>query len=242
MIDGRDIFSRLIHFIEVVPQAFPPRASKSWSPTFTSFFYVLGRQQGYEPRCGDCHKKMGDVCSERRLRAFSGDYAEATRPWKVHGLLDIDVAWVPPRFSIPKDFVDVPVPERAEIHLAYEHEDEGTMYTDKRGTRLNVVLDEVRKVGNVRSSTKVFSYVSSESEIQGDEHIQQIRAEIARIPLTEHLTKEWVIIGLGKYKAPRSGKATIMLNSQRQLACKAVGLDCNGAVVWREMRMVRYPL
>ena len=154
MIDGKDIFGKLVEFIEAVPQAFPHNPKKSWSPTFTAFFYVLGRQQGYESRCGDYHKKMEKVCSHRGLSSFPEMYAGITSPWKVHGLLDIDVAWVPLGFSIPKDFLVVPIPERVEIHLAYEHEDEGTMYTDERGTKMNVILDEVRKVGNVRSPRK----------------------------------------------------------------------------------------
>ena len=33
-----------------------------------------------------------------------------------------------------------------------------------------------------------------------------------------------------------------MDDSQRQLVCKGVLLDCRGSVAWQDMKMVKYPL
>ena len=242
MIDGREIVQHLLEFIENVPEAFPQQYTKSWSPTLSGLFYVLGKKHGCEPRCGDHHRKLAEICRQRGLKSLPEEYAELTEPWNVHGLLDIDVAWVPMGFSIPKNFSELPTPERAEILLAYEHEDEGTMYTDARGTNLNVILDEVRKIGNVRSQVKVLSYFSSKAELDDETHIERICDEIGLIPSAERLTGEWVVVGLAKYERPRSRKRFLLSGSERQLFCKAVRLDKGGKLAWSRNETLKYPI
>jgi hypothetical protein len=126
----------------------------------------------------------------------------------VHGLLDTDLAWVPQGFTIPRDFSSQPNPNRSEIHLIYEHEDEH-IYTDRQGTNIIPVVDEIRKIGNVLCPLKVVSYITSKQEIGARGGIQAVQDEIRRIPERAVLTKEWCIIPLAKYTAPRTRKESI---------------------------------
>jgi hypothetical protein len=130
---------------------------------------------------GDFGEKLEINQRTRRGAALPPDYASLIADWDTNGLLDTDACWVPEGFTIPKDFQSCPVPARSEITLIYEHEDESTMYRDEgvwTGTRMTAVLDEVRKIGNVRSDLKVVSYVTSQEEIESDVQIDAIQREI----------------------------------------------------------------
>lgn len=235
------LFEKFAEFVRECPQLFPNKLRMSWSPTVTAFFYALGIECGYESRCGNQFKKLQAIRISRCLDTFPGKYAEVCNSWKVHGLLDIDVAWVPHGFSVPKNFGNIPTPERAEILLSVEHEDESTLYRDKLGTNFNVVLDEVRKIGNVRTTAKVFSYVSSREELESQNHVDKLRREIRLIPDSGNLTKHWLLIGIGKYLAPKTRKKPILNDSLRYIFCKGTVLDMQGNIVDEKELLIPFP-
>jgi hypothetical protein len=244
---GAELFSEFVDFIRSFPQVFPPVRGHSWTPTITAFLYKLGISRGFEVRCGDYSRKLDKIRTSRRLPSLPGGYDDLCRPWvtnnlQAHGILAIDVCWVPLGFSIPRNFSSVPVPHKAEIILAYEHEDEGLLYTDKRGTNLNVVIDEVRKIGNVKAQRKVLSYITSRSEIADQKHIEAISAEIKLIPECSAMAEEWFVLQIAKYEKPNSNKATIWNNGRRMLHCKGTSLNGSGDTIGSSIEaIVEYP-
>src|SRR5271157_1966667 len=166
--DGPTIFSELLAFMANAGSVFPTKSDQTWGPPLTAFFVYLGRKQGYHVRCGDLWKKVEVNHTTRGGATLTPEYAPLITAWDTNGLLDTDVAWVPAGFTIPRNFSSCPRPERSEIYLIYEHEDEDDVYVDKGqwvSTRMTAILDEIRKIGNVRSDVKVISYVTSMEEI-----------------------------------------------------------------------------
>ena len=219
---GREIFEKLVGYIVAAPQLFPSQYSESWSHSFEACLLHLGRQSGYEVRCGDYYGAIVDIMSKRGLPSLPEPFAELGTPWLVHGLLDIDVCWVTTGFSIPRDFQTLPTPQTAEIVLAFEHEDEATTFRDTTGTNLIPVLDEIRKIGSVRAGVKVISYITSQSEAQGLQQIQAIQDEIRLVP-------------------PRSRKTLIVQDQKRHVFIRMVSLDSSGSQVHVEDRLVPCP-
>lgn len=227
---GKEVFIEFMDCLRNSPQVFPPSHNRqSWTPSITAFFYKLGTSQGYEVRCRDWHEKLQQIRAARKLTSLPGGYDVLCSPWVAdtvgaHSILAIDACWVPLGFSIPRNFSGIPVPRQAEIILAFEHEDEGTLYTDGQGTNLNVVLDEVRKIGNVRSGSKIISYVTSRSEAESGRHIEDIVEEVQRTPWSSQMTDEWFIIQIMKYESPKSRKREIRENGRRVLCCRGVSI------------------
>ena len=245
--NGIDVFVKLMDFIETAPELFPRSTKKSWTPTLTAFFYYLGTSEGYEVRCGDYFAYLANIRVARGLASLPRDFDQLCRPWvkdsvRAHGLLAIDACWVPKGFSIPRKFGSVPRPDSAHIILAYEHEDEGTLYTDKRGTNIHVVLDEIRKIGNVKSDMKIISYITSREEIDDQTCIEKIQDEIKLVPMCENLTKEWFIIQIAKYERKSSRKKKIIKDGRRVLDCRGIALNSAGDVDGEATeRAVMYP-
>lgn len=232
--DGETILRELLTFMAEAPSVFPQDYDQTWSPPLTAFFVHLGVQQGYHVRCGDQWKKVEVNHRTRNGAVLPAAYAPLIAQWDTNGLLDTDAAWVPQGFTIPKDFSSCPTPARSEIYLIYEHEDESTMYRDDgrwTGTRMTVALDEIRKIGNVRSDVKVLSYVTSQSEIEAGGQIPAIQAEIRLIRDAEALTRRWVILQMGRYLRPASDKAAIERDGVRQVFIRMTELDGRGDLV-----------
>jgi hypothetical protein len=239
-LSGRDIFAEMEGFIRGCPKAFPAKPGRSWSHPLIGFFYWLGIRQGFESRCGDWYASIQENCTGHNLTALPDPYQCLAQQWSVNGLLDTDLAWVPPRFTIPKDFSSQPNPDRSEIHLIYEHEDEH-IYTDQRGTNVVPVVDEIRKIGNVLCPLKVVSYITTRREIEEGRGVRAIQEEVRRIPERAVLTKEWCIIPLAKYTAPTTRKQIITVGGNRVLYIKCFRLSPDGDIVEEIEADVPYP-
>ena len=118
------------------------------------------------------------------------------------------------------------------------------MYVDKGrwvGTRMTAILDEIRKIGNVRSDVKVISYVTSIKEIETGRQIADIQNEIRLIRDSESLTRKWVVLQIGRYVKPASRKALPMRNNIRHVFIRMTELDGKPDEVAHEDRLVPAP-
>lgn len=239
-LSGRDIFAEMTSFVRHCPKAFPAKPGRSWSHPLIGFFYWLGIRQGFESRCGDWYASIQEACTGHNITALPDPYQCLSQPWGVNGLLDTDLAWVPPRFTIPKDFSSLPNPDRSEIHLIYEHEDEH-IYTDQRGTNIIPVVDEIRKVGNVLCPLKVVSFITTKREVEDGHGIRVVQEEIRRVPERNLLTREWCIVGLARYTAPGTRKQIIADERGRVLYMKCFCLAGDGSITGEAEETVPYP-
>jgi hypothetical protein len=242
--DGATILRELVAFMANASAVFPTKYDQTWGPPLTGFMVYLGRCEGHHVRCGDLGEKVEVNVRTRGGAVLPPEYAPLIAAWDSNGLLAADACWVPTGFTIPKHFTNCPVPARSEITLIYEHEDESTTYRDKgtwTGTRMTAVLDEVRKIGNVRSDLKVVSYITSQQEIQTGDQIEAIRREILLVPDPAALTREWVILQIGRYLRPASGKAPIMEGGTRCVVIRMTSLDGAATLRGAEERRVPVP-
>jgi hypothetical protein len=198
-LDPRWIWSELINYIRDFPAAFPADG-ESWSDALTAFFYCAGLEEGYEVRCGDWSRRWEN--NRAGVDEPPARYARLSRAWRVNGLLDIDLCWVSPGFSILQDSEGQQAPCERRILLAFEHED--NTYTDRRGTDLKEVLDEIRKIGSIRTCLKVVSFFSSRSEAEDVNYLRPIQAEIGRVREAASLTDSWIVLQFCRYPSPRS--------------------------------------
>ncbi|GEM_PF-6373685 len=218
--EPKRIASELEMFIRDFPAAFPVECS--WSDSPTAFFYYIGKEAGFDIRCGDWAKRW----KERVWKDQSQIIPERYRPhlegrWPVKGLLAIDLCWVTAGFDN-----DNPPPDERKIILAFEHEDE--TYNNS-GTNLTAVLDEIRKIVNVKTIYKVLSFFTSKSESENGSNLPKIKAEIRRCPSREALTDTWIILQLCRYETPKTKFREIKINSTPCLYICCVGLSGNGA-------------
>lgn len=242
--NGATILKELVAFMANAASLFPTKYDQTWGPPLTAFMVYLGRREGLHVRCGDLRNKVEANRQTRGGAELPQEYALLLSAWDSNGLLDTDACWVPVGFTIPKDFTSCPVPVRSEIVLIFEHEDESTMFRDGgtwTGTRMTAVLDEIRKIGNVRSDLKVVSYVSSQQEIASGHQIEAIRREILLIRDPGLLTREWVILEIGRYSRPASRKELIMDGAVRCVVLRITSLDGGGNVLGTEQCRVPTP-
>ena len=190
---------------------------------------------------------MQKVAINHRKRSgypFPTEYASLIGAWDTNGLLATDACWVPPDFTIPRDFASCRSPARSEILLIYEHEDESAVYRDAgtwSGTNMTAVLDEIRKIGNVRSDLKVVSYITSQEEIEAGSQVAAVQSEVRLIRDPAALTREWVILQIGRYLRPASQKLLIRQNQVRHVFIRMTVTDAQGAILNTEDRCVPSP-
>jgi hypothetical protein len=162
-----------------------------------------------------------------RPQTIPPDYSGLADPWNVGGLLDIDLCWVTEGFDILVGTSGKPALTERRILLAFEHED--ATYADRSGTNLNEILDEVRKIGSVRTNIKVLSFFTSQSEAREGRNIPPIQQEIARFPEAPSLTDTWMILQLSRYEAPRTEFRQIIVDGVPHLSVRGVLLRGDAA-------------
>jgi hypothetical protein len=223
-IDPRRIWDGLIAFMRDVPSAFPT-GKKSWSLALMAYFYHAGKELQYEVRCGDWAKRWKEQI-KLADSSFPEAYRHFTPRWNVKGLLEFDTCWLSPGFDVLVDGPARPAPTERRIMLAFEHEEK--TYTARRGTELKPVLDEVRKIGAVRTHFKVLSFFSSQLEAQEDKNLPLIQSEISRFPEAALLTDSWIVLQLCRF-ARQGSYRRMMIEGVPRMFLRAMVLSGDGS-------------
>jgi len=165
----------------------------SWSPFIKYCFFKLGEKKGFTlglkcvPEFRDFYTKM------EGLERESEKYEDET----LKEFLTIDLSWRPSNANIPK------IPSNPILYMALEHEEDTKPEYIVENTYVGAQLDEVRKLGCVKSFIKVL-FVRPRYKGEGGrakrytEHEETIKTETEKELKRQYIEahERWVLISV----------------------------------------------
>jgi hypothetical protein len=168
----------------------------SWSPFMKYYFYKLGKELEFT---------IGLKRGIQQFRTFFKRMEDEKREAEMHSdedlkeYLTIDLSWRPPNAIIPD------IPKSEIIYLAFEHEEDTDpkLIATNTSTYIGAQLDEVRKLGYVKSFIKILFIRPKYYGFEGKrkrlvEHertlITEIEKELQRQYIEDH--EMWLVISV----------------------------------------------
>lgn len=167
--------------------------SPSWSPFIKYCFFKLGEKKGFTlglkcvPEFREFYRKMEGF--QKELEVYEDE--------SLKEYLTIDLSWRPPNANIPR------VPSNPILYLALEHEEDKKPEYIVDNTYVGAQLDEVRKLGCIKSFIKVLFVRPEYRGTSGrakrySEHEETIKTEIEKELKRQYIEahEKWLLISV----------------------------------------------